>query len=112
MLCVLILHVSGGTYSLKSTPNDSFLRNFFMAILFHSQSFCQKSAERKSPKKYFLYFCYDVWPVARTQATTTSIITSVGGSMTNNLNLSFSLYSQQVGLSLHPRFIKSVTRNI
>ena len=27
-----------------------------MAILFYSQSFCQKSAERKSPKKYFSYF--------------------------------------------------------
>ena len=28
----------------------------FMAILVYSQSFCQKSAERKSPKKYFSYF--------------------------------------------------------
>ena len=29
MLCVLILYISGGTYSLKSTPNDwFFLRNF------------------------------------------------------------------------------------
>ena len=27
-----------------------------MAVLIYSQSFCQKSAERKSPKKYFLYF--------------------------------------------------------
>ena len=26
-----------------------------MAVLIYSQSFCQKSAERKSPKKYFLY---------------------------------------------------------
>ena len=31
MLCVLILYVSGGTYSLMSTPNDRFLRYFFMA---------------------------------------------------------------------------------
>ena len=29
MLCVLILYISGGTYSLKSTTNDRFfLRNF------------------------------------------------------------------------------------
>ena len=34
MLCALILYMSGETYSLKSTPNDRFLSNFFMAILF------------------------------------------------------------------------------
>ena len=121
MLCVLILYISGGTYSLKSAPNDRFFEKLFMAILFslrvfarnlhtymighynrsvriidlvshttyfvcvnfiykwrnlqfkvgsewqifwrtswqfyfYSQSFCQKSAERKSSKKYFLYF--------------------------------------------------------
>ena len=29
ILCALILYMSGGTYSLKSTPNDKFyLRNF------------------------------------------------------------------------------------
>ena len=44
MLCALILYRSGGTYS---------------------QSFCQKSAERKSPKKYFSYFGFDVWPGTR-----------------------------------------------
>ena len=52
---VLILYLSGGTYSLTSTLNDKFLRDFFMAGLFCSQSFCQKSAERKSPKKYFFH---------------------------------------------------------
>ena len=45
-----------GPTSLKSTPNDKFFEKLFMAILFSSQSFCQKSAERKSPKKYFSYF--------------------------------------------------------
>ena len=43
MLCVLILDINGGTYSLKSTPNDRFFETLFMAILFDSQSFCQKS---------------------------------------------------------------------
>ena len=57
MLCVLILYISGGTYSLKSTPNDRFFEKLFMAILF-TQNFCLKSAERKSLKKYFLYFFF------------------------------------------------------
>ena len=31
--------------------------------VYYSQSFCQKSAERKSPKKYFFFiFRFDVWP--------------------------------------------------
>ena len=34
MLCALILYISDGTYSLKSTPNDSFFEKLFMAILF------------------------------------------------------------------------------
>ena len=37
-----ILYISGGTYSLKSTLNDRFFEK-----LFYSQSFCQKSVERK-----------------------------------------------------------------
>ena len=68
MLCALIFYVSGGTYSLTSTSNDRFLRNFFMAGLF----ICQKSAERKSPKKYFSNFSFDDWPGIRTQAFTTN----------------------------------------
>ena len=28
MLCVLILYISGGTYSLKSSPNDRFFEKF------------------------------------------------------------------------------------
>ena len=41
MLCRLILYVSGGTYSLTSTPNDRFLRNFFMAGLFTLRVFAR-----------------------------------------------------------------------
>ena len=40
----------------RSTPNDRFFEKLFMAILFTSQSFCQKCAERKSPKKYFFSY--------------------------------------------------------
>ena len=56
MLYVLILYISGRTYSLKSTPNDRFFEKLFMAVLIHYQSFCQKSAERKSSKNYYSYF--------------------------------------------------------
>ena len=55
ILCALILYINGGTCSLNSTPNDRFFEKLFMSILFYSQSFCQKSAEMKSPKKYFSY---------------------------------------------------------
>ena len=45
-----------------------FVEKLFMAIVIYSQSFRQKSAERKSQKKYFLYFVFDVWPGSRIQA--------------------------------------------
>ena len=35
---------------------DFFFEILFMAIFIYSQSFSQKSGERKLPKKYFLYF--------------------------------------------------------
>ena len=43
MVCVLIFVISGGTYSLKSTPNDRFFEKLFMAVLIYSQSFCQRN---------------------------------------------------------------------
>ena len=41
MLCALILYTSGRTYSLTSTPNYRFLRDFFMAILFTFKIFAK-----------------------------------------------------------------------
>ena len=58
MLCVLILYISGGTYSLTSIPSDRFFEKLFMTIFIYSQSFCRKSAEKKSSKKYFSYFLF------------------------------------------------------
>ena len=55
VVLLLILYISGGTYSLMSTPND---RNFSLQIYIYFQSFCQKSG----------VFCFDVWPGARTLA--------------------------------------------
>ena len=40
-----------------------------MAIVIYSQSFCQKSVKRKSPKKYiFFVFRFDVRPGIRNRA--------------------------------------------
>ena len=49
MLRVLILYISCGIY--RTTTNDRFFEKLFVAVLIYSQSFCQKSTERKSPKK-------------------------------------------------------------
>ena len=45
-----------------------FEKLFHGRFLFYYQSFCQKYAERKSPKKYFSYFVFDDWPGIRNQA--------------------------------------------
>ena len=63
MLSAFILYVSGRTSSLTSTQNDRFLRIFFLLKYIYSQSFCYKSAERKSPKKkFFFVFSFDTNP--------------------------------------------------
>ena len=67
LVCVKFIHE---WWNLQSTPRDKFLRNFFMSILICSQSFCRKSATRKSPKEYFLSFVllemsdlrFETWP--------------------------------------------------
>ena len=64
VVCVLILFISGETYSLKSTPND-------MAILFYSQSLFQKSAKRKSLKNFFFHISF-WWPTWNTNMSFTS----------------------------------------
>ena len=56
LMLILILYISGGTYSLKSIPNDWFFWEIFHGSFNFFQTFCQKSDERKSQKKYFLYF--------------------------------------------------------
>ena len=39
-----------------ATVYDRFFEKLFMAVLIYTQNFAQKSAERKLPKKFFLYF--------------------------------------------------------
>ena len=41
MLRMLILYISGGTYSLKSTANDRYFEKLFMAILFTLRVFAR-----------------------------------------------------------------------
>ena len=51
--------------------NDDFQWQIFHFMLIYSRSFCQKSAENKSPKKYFFFlyiiFHFDAWPGLRTR---------------------------------------------
>ena len=49
-------NISGGIYSLTLIPNDRFFEKIFHSSSIYSQSFCQQSAERKLPKKYFSFF--------------------------------------------------------
>ena len=60
MLCVLIIYINGGTYSLKSPLYKRFLKNFFMAIIIYSQNFRQKPAWRELLKVIRCWRCV-VW---------------------------------------------------
>ena len=56
VVCVNFIH-EWGTFSLTSTTNDRFFEEIFHGRCIYSQTFCQKSAERKTPKIYcFSYF--------------------------------------------------------
>ena len=57
------------TYSLTLTPNNRFFKKLFHGRFIYSQSFYQRSAERKSLKKYFSYFIFSDCLGIRTQAT-------------------------------------------
>ena len=59
MLCVLILYISGGTYSLKSTPNDRFFEKLFMAILFTLRNFARNLLRGNRRRNIFgiLFLC-------------------------------------------------------
>ena len=59
MLCVLILYISGGTYSLKPTPNYGFFEKLFIAILFTLWVFARKllSGNRRINTFRILFWC-------------------------------------------------------
>ena len=52
-----ILYLSGGTYSLTSTPKDIFLRNFPMASLFTLRVFARNPL-RGNHRRYIFFFIF------------------------------------------------------
>ena len=61
VVCV-ISYISGGTYRLKSTPNDRSFEKLFMAILFIFKVFARYLL-RGNCRRY-IYFCTLFWCVA------------------------------------------------
>ena len=59
MTSVFILHVSGGTYSLKSIMYDRFLRNYSFQLNFLLEFSAEICWERKAPQKYVFIFRFD-----------------------------------------------------
>ena len=64
MLFVLILYISGGIYSLKSTPNDRFFEKLFHGNFIYSEFLPEFCCEEITEGILFA-FCFDVWPGAR-----------------------------------------------
>ena len=60
MLRVLILYISGGTYSLKSTPNDKFFEKPFMAVLIYFSEFLPEICSEVIAEKILYVFYFDV----------------------------------------------------
>ena len=54
MLGVLILYISGGTYSLKSTPKGSGVEKLFIAILFIPKGFARNLLSGTRQRNIFL----------------------------------------------------------
>ena len=55
VVCVNFIH-NWWDLQFKVDSERQIFEKLFTAISFNSQSFCQISAERKSPKRYFSYF--------------------------------------------------------
>ena len=73
---MLNVYIIGWNYCLKSTPNDWPLGSFSWQFLVYTQGFCEKSAERKFLKKYFVSYLVlremsdlRFWPVASNKST-------------------------------------------
>ena len=58
MLCVLILYISGGAYSLKSTLNADFLRNFSWQFYLLSEFLPEICWEEIAEEIFFSYFVF------------------------------------------------------
>ena len=58
MLSVLILYMSGGTYSLKSTPNDRIFWETFHGNFIYSQSFARNLLRGVTEEIFFFIFSF------------------------------------------------------
>ena len=67
LLRVLILYISGASYSLKSTRYGRFLRTFSWQFYLFSEFLTEICWEEIAAKKLFV-FCFDAWPGTRTLA--------------------------------------------
>ena len=56
VVCVIFCIRKRRVVQFKVDSERQIFEKLLMAIVIYSQNYCQKSAERKSPKKYFLYF--------------------------------------------------------
>ena len=56
VVCVNFIHKWQDLQFKVDFERQVFIETFYMAIFIYSQSFCQKSSERISQKKYFSYF--------------------------------------------------------
>ena len=56
VVCVNFIHKFRDLQFEVDSERKIFFKTLCMAIFLYSQSFCQKSGERKSPEKYFSYF--------------------------------------------------------
>ena len=63
MSCVLVLYMSGGTYSLKQI----FLKKLFMAVSFSFRVFARSLLRGSRRRNSFLYFRFNVWLGIRTR---------------------------------------------
>ena len=68
MLCVLILYISGWTYSLKSTPNDRFFWEIFHGNFNLLSEFLPEIYWEEIAEEILFVFRFDVWPEIRTLA--------------------------------------------
>ena len=67
MLCALILYMSGGSYSLKSTPNDRFLRSSSWQFYLYSDFLPEIYWEAVAKKIFFFiisFWCL-IWDLSR-----------------------------------------------
>ena len=69
MLGVLILYISGGTYSFTvDSERQIFLKKHFIAIFYLSSEFLPEICWEEIAEEILFVFRFDVWPGTRTLA--------------------------------------------